>query len=437
MGLTQEHLLGRKLQFWAKKETVQGTQVYPSAADSSDMRVLSSSFSHVTNRKTNTSSFMTYRDVVYNAGVTGGEARITGKTENSWSIETYLYGGKVSSATLTSAPTYGKFIECLFCAAGVASDSGAPGGGNDRYTYSLNSITQPSTLSLYRHFVSPVATSSYNAGLFQEFMAGAWVDEMKISVTGTDAPKISFSGGSMKYGSTVAGTVGVGSATTSLVVAAGSADFLNVGSTILFYDSNGATFVNGDNTSAGFVVNAVPTSTTATLNGSIHADFDDSGDLFYPFMPPWTDIFDGNPLNGLTGSITVNSETFPITGLDLTVKQNIRPFADVAFEKNVSDIGVGFFDVSGVINLRVRVDLLDKLQKRENADGSITHIPIVVTIGDTVTSGKQNWVITMPKCELGFAEYTTPESDEVTMSLPFIAMASSGNDAISMALTLV
>ena len=389
MGASTDHALGRNLRFFCKKESAPGgaygTASQEALAGADAAKVLSTSFEFSVTRNDRTDSRPT-RSL---------QERITGKQEISWSCESYIL-----PAGSTTAPDIDPLIEAAM---------GGSFGGSVAKTYNLSDSNALPTVHMAR-------TAN---GVLREDLFGCYVEEMSISASGGDEPRISFSGGSFNYALTGTGEAnGAGSTTSALSVHSGEGVNFMVGSVITL---NGAERVITAKTGADAL--------TISSNHSWSDDADVTPSTY-------TETTAGNPTNGITGSLTLNSVTLPITAFDVTVTNNIKPLSDEAFEKGTSDFVAGFRSVTGNISVRARKDFIKSLAQRyvqttTTADPSFSSIPIQVNLG--TTAGKIV-AIYVPQAELDFAGIEIPESDEAVLNLPFTGLAtSSGGDEFRIA----
>ena len=150
----------------------------------------------------------------------------------------------------------------------------------------------------------------------------------------------------------------------------------------------------------------------------------------------YTETTAGNPVNGITGSLTLNSVTLPVTAFDVTITNGIKGLSDEAFEKGTSDFVAGYRSVKGSVSVRARKDFIKSLAQRyvqtaATADPSFSSIPIRIDMGST--SGK-TVVIFMDTAEIDFGAIDVPQAEEAVLNLPFTALAtSSGGDEIRIA----
>tara|TARA_R110002020_G_scaffold171937_3_gene362051 strand:+ start:2331 stop:3743 length:1413 start_codon:yes stop_codon:yes gene_type:complete len=462
MGTTTDHLLGRNLRYFVKKETVTGGKY-----GASDQEALAG-----TNAAKVTASSIDFQvarnDRMDSRTTRSALEKITGKQEVTWSCDSFILpkGG-------TTVPDVDPLIEA---AMGTGLGAGTPvqstitgitlnnpllvtcSGGhnlktNDRIritevvgttqvnnltftvtvtgstTFTCNGIDGTSghssygsagktTLLTYRpsdvNALPTLRIARTGNDVLREDLFGAYVEEMTVSASGGDVPKMTFSGGAFNYALTGTGTTeGAGSSATALITESGNGVSFMVGSVISFNSLNDK------------VVQS-KSSDTLTIASSSWSD----GQAVTPTT--YTESTGGNPLNGMTGSLTLNSVEIPITSFEMTLANGLKAVSDEAFEKGTSDFIAGFRAVTGTIGFRARKDLIKNLTQRyvqatATADPSFTTIPIVVKLG---TESGDIMVIHLPTVELNFAGIEIPESEEAILSVPFTALGSSGADEL-------
>lgn len=386
MGATTDHALGRNLRFFCKKESAAGgaygTAGQEALTGADAAKVLSTSFEFSVTRNDRADSRPT-RSVL---------ERITGKQEVSFSCESYLLpaGG-------TEAPNIDPLIEA------------AMGGAFSAFSTNAYKLSDSNAL--------PTCRMARTAnGVFREDLFGAYVEEMTISASGGDEPRISFSGGAFNYALTGTGSAdGSGSTTSALTVHSGEGVNFMLGSVISLNSAERTIIAKtGDN---------------ALTLSSNHSWSNDAA------VTPstYTEATTGNPINGIGGSLTLNSVTLPITAFDMTLTNNIKPLSDEAFEKGTSDFVAGFRSVTGTVSVRARKDFIKSLAQRyvhiTTGDPSFSSVPIMVTLGGV--AGKKV-LVAMSTCELNFAGISVPEAEEAVLSIPFTSLGSSGGDELTL-----
>jgi hypothetical protein len=294
MGATTDHALGRNLRFFSKKETAvggaYGETLQEALAGTDAAKVLTTSM-----------EFTVARNPRMDARTTRAvQERITGKQEISWSCESYLL-----PAGSTTAPDIDPLIEAAM---------GGSFGGSTAKTYKLTNTNALPTCRIAR-------TANE---VFREDLFGAWVEEMSISASGGEEPKISFSGGAMNYALTGTGQAdGAGSSTAALSVHSGEGVNFMVGSVIAL-------------NSAERTVKAKTGADALTLSSN-HSWSDDNA------VTPSTyteTVSLHPPVNGIGGSLSLGGTSVPITGIEFTMTNGIKPFSDQALTKGTELVPV-------------------------------------------------------------------------------------------------
>ena len=386
MGATTDHALGRNLKFFCKKESAAGgaygTASQEALAGGDAAKVLASSIEFTVTRSDRMDSRAS-RSVL---------ERITGKQEVSFSCESYLLpaGG-------TEAPDIGPLIEA------------AMGGTFGAFSTNAYKLSDSNALPTCR-----IARTAN--GVFREDLFGAYVEEMSISASGGEEPRISFSGGAFNYALTGTGAAdGACSTTSALSVHSGEGVNFMLGSVISLNSAERTiTAKTGDN--------------ALTIN-SDHSWSNDAA------VTPstYTETTSGIPINGISGSLTLNSVTLPITAFDMTLTNNIKPLSDEAFEKGTSDFVAGFRSVTGTVTVRARKDFIKSLAQRyvhiTTTDPTFSSVPIMVTLGGVAT---KKVLVAMSTCELDFGAIDVPEAEEAILNIPFTSLGSSGGDELTL-----
>jgi len=381
MGNAQDHALGRNRKFYAKEEATYGVYIKPAAADAA--KVLSCSFDYSQERK-NRADSRTSRSQYTDGSDTG---RITGRKTVNWSLEAYLIPAG-------SGSTDPDLFELFKAAMGASSSQ----------VFSLTSGQALNSLCLTQRIGDVV----------MEAVTGAYVETMSISMSGGDDPRVSFDGGASNYIVTTTSTTnGTGSGTATLVV--DDADAFEIGSVVAV--------AADDSSGAGYKVTN-KSSTTLTLDST--ASWSD-GVAVTPFTAAEATV--GSPSPGITGSVTLAGNSgIEIIAFDMTLKNNIKPMADEAFSEVVTDFIPGYREVTGSLTVRCAKDQALELGKRR-AFGT-RDLQIVSGSG----TGKV-CTIDLDDVEFQFSALDIPESEEVVITLPFVALASSATASDELTIT--
>jgi hypothetical protein len=385
MGTTQTHALGRNRKFFAKVETTYGTFVAPAATDA--VKALNASFTFQQARENRMDS-RTTRSLL---------ERYTGKKQVSWSSEHYV----IPSGAEGTAPDVGVMLKALMGTETV--------NGGVSVIYSLSdSQSGLTSLSLVQHFND----------VLMEAAKGAWVESCTISGKGGDAPRIKFEGGAADLVTTGTSTTNGATSGTTVTVQTADADNFDVDSVIKVGTA--------DNSGAGFKVTA-KSGAALTVNGSPAMG---NGVSVIPFVP--TETTAGAVLGGIAGSFLIDGVAVGvITEFEVTIKNNIKPISDEALNEKVSDFIVGYREVSGSVTLRGRSDVIKYHAQRRTdiTDTKDLRLAIGTTAGKILT-------IDIDRAEWVNEGIDSPEADEITIKLPFVALASSaGADEITLTFT--
>ena len=106
----------------------------------------------------------------------------------------------------------------------------------------------------------------------------------------------------------------------------------------------------------------------------------------------------------MVGSITFDGVEFPITAFDCTVKNNLKPLDDEAFQDFPDCVIPMYREVTGTVKVRARRDVLIHHANRY----AYGQRAITVVMG-TGGLGSQ-FTISIPQAELDFAAVEVPES---------------------------
>jgi hypothetical protein len=382
------HALGRERKFFAKTETTAATFAKPAATNA--VKALTLKIAKEKDFKVRADSRQTRSAL----------ERIQGKARVTWEAEGYLMG----SGTAGTPPDVHELLSAI-----LATYANVPATSD---TYSPASSQTLPTLSLVDH----------RSNVLMESAKGCWVEELAISVSGGEEPKIKFSGAGMGYAWTGYSTLNGGVATGASTFTPQSADSynFNVDSVVKIGDD--------DNSGAGYQITQVNRSTHAmTFTPVLAGAGESNAEAVTPFAPSETTA--GSPIAGITGSITIGGTACPITSFELSVKNNVKPMDDEAFAEFPTDAIPKYRTVTGTIGIRIRRDIAKLIANRE----ALTTRAIVVTFGGTAGA---RCVVTMSQAELDFSAVETPDEDEATISLPFVAMATGTNEnELSLAFT--
>lgn len=380
MGISNPHALGRNQKFFAKIESAAGTFDKPAGSDA--IKVRSSTF-----------DWQVARDSRIDARQTRSLLeRITNKQSVSWSLSKYI----IPNGSAGTAPDDADLWEAALGSEAVT--------GGTRVTYSLSASQTIKTLSMVRDFNE----------VFQEALRGAVVNQVTLSGSGGDAPTVTFEGFAYDYGfasrAVVDGNHGAGTTfdTTAATTAALRAPcIIKIGT--------------DDNSGAGYEVSSVDDGTEQITLSASHGGVSNA-DVVLPIMP--TETTAGSPIAGISGSLQLDSTTVPITAFELTLNNNHIEVSDQAFEAGTTDAVPGFREVTGSFTFRARQDLMIWLAERRSYITSDVDLTLGSVAGSKV-------LIEMPKIELNFQAIDVPEADGATITVPFVALGTSGEDELT------
>jgi len=393
MGQAKLHALGRNLKYFVTPETTLGTYVAlvdPATGGSTTkgMRVLSSAMEYAQERVDRADARGDTRSL---------SDRITRRVNCTYSVESYL----LPSGTAGNVPD----ADLLFTAVMGAEEDGSVTVGTvgpaTGVKYTLTATQAMPSVCLTRE----------TGGVVQQRMRGCYVGEMTITGSGSDEPKVSFSGTGIDM-TNVGRTLADGPGTASLSLDVTASTGLQLGT---------PTVANPIQIDIGSVENYDVTNvTTDTATIAPAATWVD-GDVIKPYSPPLAD--NGVPINGVSGSVTIGGlpasyASMPITAFDVTVNNNTKALNDEAFTNLMTDFIPGFRSVTGNVTVRANQEQILELNKRR--DFGVREVEMI--LGDSTDTGNYA-VIYMKACEFGFGALEIPEAEEATFTLPFTALA--------------
>jgi len=377
MGQNLKHQLFYERSFFAKAETTFGTQVKPVTGDA--MKVLSAMIKYSKEIK----------DRVDNSGSRDIIETIEGSITNEWEAEMYL----LPNGSAGTAPDCGPFLT-----AGLGVETVTPATSVVYSTTDTQAVQ--GSLSIYDLF-SDIQMNS---------LFGAYVNEIAISASGRDEPKIKFSGMGKTYAHSGYATCNGAVSGTSVAVQSGEGLNFDAGSLIKIGSD--------DNSGTGHKVTEV-SGDTLTIADSATASDDDP---IIPWLPAETTA--GSPIAGIDGSLTIDSTELPIMSFDVTINNNWKPVDDEVGEQTITDIIEGKRTIEGSVKFRARRDMGLEIGKYQ----AITSRDFVVLFGSTSGSKVQ---IDMDYVKFITLDKEVSEGDSALYTGTFKAFGSSGNDAFS------
>lgn len=408
MGLNNTTALGRNQQFIIQPD--QSSDTYPTfnqpdntaSNPPAELTILTSSMSYEQERK-NRADVSQTRDYF---------ERISGNKTVTWACESHLLIPDLSSSA--NRPDWHWLMQN---AMGQAASSGS---GPYVWTYSLTQGQDDSTpLTLLREL----------NGVLAESVWGAMCEEMTISVAQGDEPKLAFNGVASDYAITGTTTVSDGSlAAGDTVVTVADGYAVTPNSIIKIGSDTGAG-------NKGFKVTSISGNDITFTPGLSDPVAVTNGDAVIPFFDSDIDKSAATLVNGIQGQLDLGSVTdLEVNSFTVTVKNNFKPINE-AFKATVQDMIPGRRDITGEIVVTGRKDRIELITRRYAFQ---TDRNMVARFGGN-SSGDEKLTITIAKPEFDFSEVTIPEAEEVTVTLPFTALATTdtATDAISIAVTSV
>ena len=397
MALTQDFGLGRSRRLVVTKEVTLGLALAPNVANgSNEFPFTSFSVEHKQERKDRADARTTRSDVT----------RITGKKTTSWSLEAYAL-----PLTLTS-PING-YAQLMKAVMGTQTIN-----AGTSVVYSLSDAQNGLDPLNFQEKLDDAASL--------RTVLGAVANEFKLSCQGGDECKLSWSGPAKDMGwsgSTTVDAAGALSGGETAVIFT-DANAVDVGSNVQVGTSVGSA-------SDGHLVTAYVRSTkTATVTPAI-VGAQAAGVAIVPFVRATGTGFGipaGQPIAGVTGSLTIDAVDCPVVGFELTINNNIKMVDQEAFQVTPRDAIPGFRKVTGEVKILLTKAEAARIGHAKNS--SFTVRDLVVNIGGP--TGTNRIQIDMDRCEFEFANIEVPEAEEAVITLPFKALASSaGADEVT------
>lgn len=335
MGTAKKHVLGHTSKFCAKRETTFGTFVKPTSAAPGSIKILAPlSVGHDVE--------LFDRDFTNPSSIVHTATPIEGRKSTEWSIEKEL----IVSGAAGTAPEDDPLLLSVF--------------PDKTINASTSVVYKPSPTQGAMGSLSLVSHGGFAAMVA---LAGAWVNEWKITQDGPNPPRILMSGGAkdlVSTGKTVATNI------SSADVTVTDPTLYEAGSVVAFY--NPTTLAATDtNSGSGYQVSskagAVLTLASAPATAS-------NNDVIAPFTP--TESYAGNALGGTVGTLTVQPSggslyTLEPTKLEFTHKTGEKPHDNVCFSQTPIDKTEGRGESTGMIELRVKEDTYHWLCRWQNA----------------------------------------------------------------------
>lgn len=407
MGLSQNHVLGHFSKNYVMKETTAGTFVKAiTGAGALAGGSVDGKFNFTPNhsRIDLIHANMASRDVI---------ERITSRTEHSWAYE----GKYVPSGTKNLAPHIGVLIECALGSGTINADD---------VTYALTGGQSLPTCSI----VTQQGTE------LQQAAAGCMVEDLGFKFAPGEEPMMSASGRCMTFVTTGRTTLNGAVASGATTMAVNDAYALDAMPGAYGVDpptdedpATGArsviTIDDGSNTEDDIEVDGTDARPTFDITAITEATGHGDEANVYPYVPTHTPT-DKTPISGVTGALTYDSTIMIVQSFEFTVKNNWKFFDDECFYQHMYDGVPSIRDISGVMTLRLRRDFLIKVLDRQG----FTTKALTCNVGGAAQSGTR-LEVSMPYVEPNWSGIQVPDTDECIATIPFKALGSSGNDALT------
>lgn len=373
MGLQVPHVLGQNQRFAAKFESAAGTYNPPINTDF--LKVLSTDFAVKREQEA--------RDDA-NEGLDPYEM-ITMRGDLTATIERYF-----TPAAAGTSPQEATLLQALLCGVPTTVSSTS-------VTFPLlnaDPATNRRALTIQRYF-------NADDVFWSQALTGFVVNEGKFSGSGTEKPKMSFSGKAM--GLIEAGysaTAGTGSSTSALTLATGGGRYFDVGARINV----------GSDTNLAVSAQAA---SALTLGSSI--TFADA-EVVAPYCP--TPSITAGAVVGLTGgSFSYGGTAYSVQAWEINVSRNMQFTEDEYGSTYMTDASRGQRVITGKVTVKASRTLTNDLIRR----GQFSDLAVSINIG--ATSGR--YVnISLPQVRPMIEKVNITNTGVGTFDIPFTALAS-------------
>jgi len=373
--------LANEEEIYVKKESTEGTLVYPTATD----YLLA----------VGVSAFGQDVEFIDDEQIRGGRSRLSpikGRVHpGNWSFTTYVK----PSGTKGTAPEADVLFECLLGKKVVNAGTSV--------VYSLDSDINLPSFSLW-----------VKKGHTAFAMAGCTVNVGEFTISGSEIGQIAWSGQFMKWyeAGSAKLTQAVNPSDTTCVVDKAER----------FSDEKiKIKFTNDDNGGNGYTITSIDyTTNTITFTPGYAGSGESAGDWVLPWWPTsGTEV--GTPVHGKLGICKIENVDTKVLSSTITITNNIKYYED---EKNgqlyaTTYEAIGWRDVNGTLTLFFYKGAKGYFYRAENQ----VQNALIVPCGDTAGKIME---ISCPQIE-----YRTPTlsgDEEIIMELPFIAVGTAAQD---------
>src|SRR5882672_137391 len=385
MGQEQLHSQAFEQRFYASDETVYATWVRPAATDAFKALQVTIDAKQAQRPR---------RD---NRVTRGDYELILGDLDVSWTAKGFL----VPSGAAGTAPDWDIILRTALGARTTV------GGVSVTYDPSFAQGDYGS-FSLHRW-----------AAVSGELAYGCWVDNFKLTVNGSDEPRVEASGGASNYVFTGASTIPSGTTSANQTVASADQNSFMANSLVRI----------GANTNSGTGFRVVSRAgAVLTLESSMSST---TADDVLPYMPLETTA--GSPASGIDGSLTLDGTNYGAwTAFEMNVKNNMKPQRH-ALNAYVQDYTEGWQEVTGTVTVKMRRDMARLLGWRLNAITTARDVQLIIgsVAGSIIT-------VNMDRTRLEGGPINFPEgADEAEVQIPWKALEStaSSSDGFNIAFT--
>lgn len=373
--------LANEEELFVKKETTEGTLVYPVASN----KILA-----VGAATTGQES-----EFLEDGQVRARRSRATpikGRTNaGTWSFNTYVK----PSGVLGTAPEADVLLECAM--------GKKTGGGAFPIVYAFDSTTNLPSFSLWRKVGHTVFS-----------MAGCTVNQAEFSVAGNEIAQIAWSGEFMKWN--YAGTAYLSG------IAAGGDNHIHVNDATRFSGANAIRVIVGADTNSGlgYLVTGINYTTNELTVSPVLA----TGAASLAAVAGWyptsgTEV--GQPVHGKLGLVTIDTTPAVVLSGKVTLVNNIKYYVDEKNNQLYPTIygAPGFRDVTGSLQLYFYKNTSTYFYRSDNQIQDALILPAGNVSGKIME-------LSCPRIE-----YKTPPisgDTEIMIELPFTAVASAAGD---------
>ena len=384
MGLQVPHILGQNQRFATKFESTPGT--YNPPANTDFIKVLSSDFAVKREQEA--------RDDA-NEGLDPYEM-ITMRGDLTATVERYF-----TPAAAGTSPQEAVLLQSLLCGVPATTPSTSVAFSLLNADPALNRRA----LTIQRYF-------NADDVFWSQALTGFVVNEGKFSGSGTEKPKMSFTGkamGLIEAGYTT--TSGTGTSTSTLTLATGSGRYFDVGARInVGADTNLAV--------------SAQAASGLTLGSTI--SFADA-EVVAPYCP--TPSITAGAVVGLTGgSFSYGGTAYSVQAWEINVSRNMAFTEDEYGSTYMTDASRGQRVISGKVSVKASRTLTNDLIRR----GQFSDLAISINVG--ATSGR--YVnISLPQVRPMIDKLNVSNSGVGTFDIPFVALASTEGAVDAMTIT--